>query len=127
MSYCPNCGTQQDAQGRFCGNCGCARAAEPPHNVKLHFQREKQRFVVGVTNVEILIDNMLAATLPKEGCAVIEVQAGWHNITIRNAGAIPLALGPKQLNVCFMQDSVISIGIERLTGCIFETKVWPLT
>ena len=134
MSYCANCGTQHSPQDRFCCKCGaCVAEAQPQpppapgQMVKLHFQREKQRFIVGVTGIEILIGNNVVANLPKEGRAVVEVPAGMHNVTIRNAGQIPLLLGPKYLNVPCMQDTMVLISIDRLTGCMFETKVWPLT
>jgi len=99
----------------------------PAQVIKLHFQREKQRFIVGVTGVEVLIDNVVVANLPKEGHAVVEVQAGWRSITVRNAGQIPLLLGPRQWNMLCTQDSMISISIDRLTGCEFITKVWSIS
>jgi len=131
MNFCPSCGTQQqDQQARYCASCGnCLRAeqqpeptAEPPsHTIKLHFQREKQTFLID-TGFDVILDGMAVASLQKGANVVFDVPAGWHSITVRQ----PLGFFPKNIHAPFTQDTMISVRLNRVTGGI-DANVWPLT
>ena len=116
MSFCPNCGTQQNPGANFCGGCGCTKAAQPTtqqqpvpagpsHMITLYFQEQRKPF--NASSASITIDGEWKAATVKKQMVPIQVPAGYHNISLQSQ--VGIINRTKEIYMQFTRDTTIVV------------------